>query len=586
MLYLILGAFAGVVTNWIIEKSRWNRQFSNTFRSRVTILASVLTILILIAIAVYFLPHEMSGGDLDRALRTKHLAGLTINVLTGLGVGIFISYCIRTRNFNTAQLGILVILVVIGTGPNYWSYWLTSLGIKKIGQVEFSNNQLESKAIYLPPNDNEHSSSLVSIHQISLTFSSELEGMKDRDKEINELLGSQKIEDANNTNKIIYSLDWLVQFAKCIAASGDQNKFETTSVRSIVKPVAQGFYDILNFLPLGYDGPSIQKREVITKNFINRLDAAYSSLRKLPLIPLTQVSIDKNCSINKINSNIFAENLKILAMWKSDYPYAIIGLAYLFKVSELDIVERKFSKILDNWINRYHQSNDPNARTWTYLVRAYSYFDLLMAVDQQPGEHTQEWFKIKIKYLGTLQELLKHAAMEEYGLLNDDDPNCKTSKHENIKRIIVAEIFAKNAFADLAGKAVKNMDSIEYQRKALDYARENLRYTDTISAINCLDSERTRGIADYIRAVLLDTHASVNVSYAKYNHNTGKIGVNELIGIYKGAISTWNDALAAIDQYEATTENLPNKIRQHIIDLINEFRRYIIYQISVTASVL
>ena len=486
-----------------------------------------------------------------------------------------------------AHLGIMAILIVIGAGHHYWSTWLTSLGITRIGQVEFSKNQFDSKAFILAIS-NEESSSSVSIGELSALFSFDLLDMIDRDNDINERLGIQNANDIDNTKNIRESLGWLTRFAACISAyeSDDPHKFATTSLRRIVKPVAQGYYDILN-LPPAKDG-RVSIKIGIAKDFINRLNAAYSNLRELPLVPSTKVLGKDKCPIKKIYSENFVEQLNVLAKWKSDYPYAIMGLAFLLKVGELDIVEREFSDILDNWINHYLETNSRNARTMTYLVRAYSIYDLLMTVDEQPREHIQEWLEIKNQYLGVLQALIKHAARE--GVLNDEDPDCKSSKHENIKGIIVTEIFARNSFADVAGRVVRKGDvnrkgdSIKYQRKALDYADEILRYTNAISANICLDSQRTRRITDYLRALLLDTHASVNVSYARYEYKARIIGASKLIRVYKGAISTWNDALTALDQYEATTENLPNETRQHINDQINEFRRTIISQISAVAA--
>ena len=574
MLYLFLGAFAAALLFWIIKDSRLHLQLSKTFRSRVMVPAIAITILIIIAMAVYFLLHEIRSGDLGGALRTKHLAELTLNVLAGLGVGFFISYCIRIRSFKIAHLGILAILIVIGSGPQYWSVWLTSLGITRIGQVEFSQTQSGSKAIYLDGTAGESSSS-VSIQQLSALFYSDLLKWIDRDNDINELLGNRDAEDIDYTKRIKTSLGWLTRFAACISAyeSDDSNKYATTSVRRIVKPVAQGFYDILNSLPAGYAYSTIKNRESIAKNFVIRLNAAYSNLRELPLVPSTKVLGKNNCPIKKIHHEDFAEQLNVLAKLKSNYPYAIIGLAYLLKVGELDVVEREFSDILDNWINSYLETNPWNARTMTYIVRAYSTYDLLMAVDEQPREHMQEALEIKNQYLGVLQALLKHAARKD--VLNNKDPDCKSSEHERIKGIIIAEILARNSFAVLAGKVVgkgdiyRDRDSIKYQRKALVYADKILRYTDPISATICLDSKRTRGFTDYLRATFLDTHASVKVHYARYEYNAKIIGTSGLIGVYKGAISKWNDALTAIDRYEKITNNSANTLRKDITDQIS-----------------
>ena len=449
--------------------------------------------------------------------------------------------------------------------------------------MEFSQYQLDSNASFLAGVP-EASSSSVSILGLSVVFSSDLLKMIDRDNNINKLLGDRNDDEIYTTKAISQSLAWLTEFAACISAylNDDPHKYATTSVRRIVKPVAQGFYDILNLppplnLPPAIGGKLSNKNAyAIVKDFINRLNAAYSNLHGLPLVPSTEDLVKNNCPINQIYPEEFAEKLTMFAIWKSEFPYAIMGLAYLLKVGELDIVEREFSDILDSWINSYLKKNPWNARTMTYLVRAYSTYDLLMAVDEQdeqPREHTQEALEIKYQYLGVLQAQLKHAAGEN--VLNNEDPDCKSSEHETIKSFIVAEISARNSFAGLAGKVVRNGDvnrigdSIKYQSKALDYADEILRYTDPISAIICLDSEKARGITDYLRATFLDTHASVNVQYARYEYNAKIIGVSELIRVYKGAISTWNDALTALDQFEATTNNLAIELRKEITDHIS-----------------
>ena len=548
-----------IVLGALIRKARFHHFKSDKFARHFAFLVIVLLI---ISLGIKF-------GILWTEFSVKMIVIFEwlLPVLVGLTVGYLLHLWINSRSLSYQRLLILILLILVGAGPEYYSKWQRELGIQEIGNVKFGSFSGKSDSIFSFETQENNTNK---IKNPSYELIGNLRRKILLDKERIELFcknsedQSCKVEIIKYLEKIecifYYSLDIISKSAQYTKNRKYHPNYDQ------IKTATNTW---LSLLLLDYNG------SVGNEKTSNEKEKSEKSLQEVlkSLHKFNQNENNKNdkpptkCGDHGID-NIDAA-VKEIAKLKSkvSYPYVMLAQSYLQLALHGEGFDHEYGaeEILNEqiqWINDYkYKSGKLNHEIKTvFLVRAYADLDFILSQNQQ--YQIDEKLDIKQEYIDSLQLLIENLKKKRVFDENTVDECHQLSdefkQNKNYPLIIVAEILAKNNYLDNASRS-RPINATHHDR-VNDYVKTIRNFP----LDQCFNAIYEPAFVELTKAKFLDTDASVTCSFL---YDTNQRSLSTVLD----CISKWSKALAILepllkkpddDYYRGRAEDLSNLIEK------------------------
>ena len=535
------------------------RRAERLIYTHICLLSYVFVFLLTITIFGSFLFHG-EGGPLDKDDILRYVCGFALGSLSSL--------FLHLRTFSVQHIVILLAIFLIGTGPQYWRHYVHTLGITKIGYVEFSDDLTFSTLLDdfvisdKTPESSDPMSRIVKLTRESMKW----------DHCYASKYGERYGDIANQST----SLTLTEQNAQlCVEGKYQNVIFEDNTDLANLQEVLDntivrvaGYYCHYNFdndipvtyvfLPFASNYRTLltleeeQVVEAVAQRLRTTLIVTFERLSELELTP--EISEDGQCkpSLSDLSKLRVpdAEPLRKFVSASHRYPYAIIALVHLLeRMGETDLG----AEYLHEWI----LSNE-NTTSRQNLVRAHSVLDSLVRRmgTGKSKELEMEPDNVRLKYYNTLEALLdrisrRASTAPQLSQSIGRENVCKENPIDSfVATMLYLKIWTINNFVY---HTVKGQNIIHYE-KAREFT-SILEECDTSDYITHIRPQPPEWLAYVDKASFLDTYALATVTFLDYELRNGILDTNDYDireEMLREAIAAWSKAK---EQLQHFTEN-------------------------------